>query len=193
MSETVDVKRVLGDDPLGRAILRQAELIVELRRDLNRLASETTDTLTAFSDRLEEIGSDSRVSTDSHVVTAWCWRNLGPHGQEALWSELAGWIDWLRGRYPLARKIPDCWREHPEVVEELTALWLAWQGAYAEPDPPLTAASDWHDRWLPGVLHRLEHGPFAIDCVADHRARPASVYADRPTSTAEAPASLTDV
>ena len=36
--------------------------------------------------------------------------------------------------------------------------------AYRQPDAPLTAAADWHDRWLPGLLHRLEHGAFAVDC-----------------------------
>lgn len=37
------------------------------------------------------------------------------------------------------------------------------KAAYTEPDAPLNAASDWHDRWLPGVLYRLEHGSFALD------------------------------
>ena len=58
-------------------------------------------------------------------------------------------------------------------------LWLAWQAAYTEPDPPLTAAADWHDRWLPGFLHRLQSGPFAVDCTDQHRPRPASAYATR--------------
>jgi hypothetical protein len=88
------------------------------------------------------------------------------------------WTAWLRHRYPLARKIPDCWAQHPELVEELTTLWLAWQGAFQQPDALLTAAADWHDRWLPGVLHRLEHGPFALDCSDAHRSRPEASYAD---------------
>ena len=95
----------------------------------------------------------------------------------SLWQELGDWVDWIRHRYPLARRIPDCWAEHPELVEELTALWLAWQAAYVERDAPLTAAAEWHDRWLPGVLHRLEHGPFALDCGSSHRPRPSTLYA----------------
>ena len=110
-------------------------------------------------------------------MLAWCWRDLGPLGQQELWRELSTWVGWIRARYPLARKIPECWHEHPEVVEELTALWLAWQAAYTEPDPPLTAASDWHDRWLPGVLYRLEHGSFALGCANGHTPRPVSAYA----------------
>lgn len=88
-------------------------------------------------------------------------------------------MGWLRGRYPLANKIPPCWSEHPEIVEELTALWLAWEQAYRQRDAPLTAAADWHDRWLPGVLHRLEHGPFSLDCVRGHQPRPDTSYGSR--------------
>ncbi len=97
-------------------------------------------------------------------------------------AQLESWTAWLRGRYPLARKIPSCWAEHPELIEELTALWLAWQQAYQQPNPPLTAAADWHDRWLPSLLHRLEHGPFALDCIDHHTQRPAAVYALRDES-----------
>lgn len=166
-----------GDGPLARALLHQAEAISELRRDLARLASETTDTLTSLSERLDEFEAGDRQPLGGGTVLAWCWRTLGPQGQDALWQELTGWVNWLRMRYPLARKIPDCWHEHPEIVEELTALWVAWQAAYTEPDAALTAASDWHDRWLPGVLYRLEHGPFAIDCINGHQSRPATAYA----------------
>jgi hypothetical protein len=80
--------------------------------------------------------------------------------------------------FGLARKLPNCWAEHPELVEELTALWLAWQAAYQDRDATLTAAADRHDRWLPGVLHRLERGPFAIDSAVKHSLRPASAYRD---------------
>ena len=46
-------------------------------------------------------------------------------------------------------------------------------------DAPLTGAIDWHDRWLPGFLHRLEHGPFALNCTDIHQPRPTQFYADR--------------
>lgn len=165
------------DDPMASALLAQSRAIVELRRDLGRLASETTDTLTALSERVDELNSEPSAAPRSSAMLAWCWRDLGPLGQQELWRELSTWVGWIRARYPLARKIPECWHEHPEVVEELTALWLAWQAAYTEPDPPLTAASDWHDRWLPGVLYRLEHGSFALGCANGHTPRPVSAYA----------------
>jgi hypothetical protein len=163
-------------DPLPEQLLHQAKAIAELRRDLDRLAHETTDTITAIHDQLSEFSTDEAAAR-ARGSTAWSWRDIGPQAEEELWNQLITWVRWLRSRYPLARKIPDCWQKHPEVVEELTALWLAWQAAYTDRDAILTAPIDWHDRWLPGVLHRLEHGPFALDCTNRHQKRPESTYA----------------
>lgn len=179
---------VEGDDPLARQLLRQAEAITQLRRDLDELAIETTDTVTNVLTRIEAVEEtatndpdemgDTGPGTGRGVVLGWCWRHLGPQGADALWTELTSWVAWIRSRYPLARRVPACWDAHPEAVEELTALWLAWQAAYTDRDAQLTAAADWHDRWLPGVLYRLEHGPFALDCGVTHHDRPASAYAE---------------
>jgi hypothetical protein len=168
-----------GDpEPLARQLLQQAQVIARLRADLDRLANEATDTIADVLARLEYL--EASPSNSSTTPAAWCWRDLGPHAQTELMAQLAAWTAWLRHRYPLARKIPGCWAQHPELIEELTALWLAWQGAYQQPDAPLTTAADWHDRWLPGLLQRLEHGAFALDCSESHALRPAAAYADAP-------------
>lgn len=162
------------DDPILQQLMNQAREISQLRRDLDALAHEATDGVAGLQSRVEELQSQSM--TIGRVSTSWCWRSIGPHGAQELWHQLTEWVNWIRSRYPLARKIPSCWAEHPEIVEELTALYVAWQFAYENLDAPLTAAADWHDRWLPGVLHRLEHGPFALDCTSGHRARPRNLY-----------------
>jgi hypothetical protein len=168
---------VAGDpDPVARQLLNQAQLIARLRHDLDQLAHEATDTIVGLLARFEDL--EARAGASAASPAAWCWRDLGPHAQAELMDQLDAWTAWLRHRYPLARRIPSCWYQHPELIEELTALWLAWQGAYQQPDAPLTAAADWHDRWLPGVLHRLEHGPFALDCSDTHSCRPKTSYAD---------------
>jgi hypothetical protein len=48
------------------------------------------------------------------------------------------------------------------------------------------AAAEWHDRWLPGLLHRLEHGPLALDCSNAHTPRATAAYADTPDTSANA-------
>jgi hypothetical protein len=154
-----------------------------LRSDLDQLAHDATDTIAGLLARLEDL--ETRAGAPAASPAAWCWRDLGPHAQAELMDQLDAWTAWLRHRYPLARRIPGCLAQHPEVVEELTALWLAWQGAYQQPDAPLTAAADWHDRWLPGLLHRLEHGAFALDCSQTHTARPP--YAEARVSTSPMP------
>jgi hypothetical protein len=177
---------VAGDpDPVARQLLHQAQLIARLRRELDQLAHDATDTIAGLLARLEDL--ETRAGAPAASPAAWCWRDLGPHAQAELMDQLDSWTAWLRHRYPLARRIPGCWTRHPEVVEELTALWLAWQGAYQQPDAPLTAAADWHDRWLPGLLHRLEHGAFALDCSQAHTARPPAAYAEARVATSPMP------
>ena len=166
------------NDRLARQLLTHAEAIARLRRETERLAEESTESTTNLLARVEALEDSDHTPAGLGVrVASWCWRDVGPLGEQALWKELTDWVDWIRYRYPLARRIPACWTEHPEVVEELTALWLAWQAAYVESDRVLTGAAEWHDRWLPGVLYRLEHGPFALDCDAAHHPRPAGAYA----------------
>jgi hypothetical protein len=107
-------------------------------------------------------------------VTAWCWRDIGPIGAAVLWKRLAFWVGWLRARYPVAEQLPACWWRHPELIEELTALYLAWRAAYTDPAAHLTAPADWHDRWLPGTLARVRS--WGVYCDGDHRDRPAAAY-----------------
>jgi hypothetical protein len=160
-------------DPVQRLLLTQAQAISQLRAELDELTSEFTDSTAALLQRVDDLEAGS---PSGGAPRAWCWRGLGPHAEAELWSQLHDWVPWLRERYPLAKRLPPCWHEHPELVEEITALWLAWQAAYQARNASLTAPADWHDRWLPGFLHRLEHGPFAIDCFPAHQSRPEHLY-----------------
>jgi hypothetical protein len=167
-----------GETAVGRQLLAQAQAISQLRRDVDQFRSDLADAIADTATRIESLEEAAQALPDGKRAMAWCWRYLGPQGSESLWRELNDWVGSIRSRYPLARRIPECWADHPEAVEELTALWLAWNAAYTERATPLTGAIDWHDRWLPGVLHRLEHGAFALDCDRGHQIRPASAYAD---------------
>ena len=73
-----------------------------------------------------------------------CWATLTPDETAAELAALAHWVGWLRGRYLLDhRTVPDCWDHHDDLVEELSALRIAWLHAYnggARADAPLT----WH-------------------------------------------------
>ena len=73
-----------------------------------------------------------------------CWATLTPEETLAELVLLQRWVTWLRERYHLDHRIlPDCWAEHGDLVEELSALRTAWLysfngGARAD------AALAWH-------------------------------------------------
>jgi len=108
------------------------------------------------------------------VMTGWTWSAMGPMGAENLWRRLATWVGWLRGRYPLAEALPGCWWRHPELVEEITALHLAWRAAYSDPTAALSAPIDWHAHHLPAFLARVR--TWGVHCTDAHRDRPDSLY-----------------
>jgi hypothetical protein len=172
-------------EPLARQLLQHARALAELRHDLNQLTHETTDIHADLIERLEDL---RHISPPSLTTTSWCWRSLDPECTQERLQHLREWVTWLRDRYPIAKRVPACWAEHPEVVEELTALWLAWHAAYEKVDAPLTAPAEWHDRWLPGLLSRLERGAFALLCRDGHEDRPSSAYSQAQTIRDDSPA-----
>lgn len=125
-------------------------------------------------EHLHEAGPSPEASS-----APWTWRNLPGAAAERQWLELADWVGWVRGRYPLARQIPLCWWRHPELVEELTALWLAWKDAYATKHAHLAAPADWHARWLPDFLRRVGAGGWNIACEGSHKERVSGLYDGR--------------
>jgi hypothetical protein len=84
------------------------------------------------------------------------WLDLtGDDLAEAL-ADLAAWVvGFLATNYPHAR-VRACWADHPPAIWELSTLRAEWQRVYERPHPDLPGALAWHDRWLPGVIDRLE-------------------------------------
>lgn len=81
------------------------------------------------------------------AATPVIWTAQSDDEQEHQLSLLTEWVDWLVDRYRLdQRTIPACWPQHGELIEELAALHLAWQAAYAKlavGDGPLR----WHEHF----------------------------------------------
>ena len=98
-------------------------------------------------------------------------------------GELADWIGQVYLRHSVAaRSFPDCWLWHPEVVEELAWLHLAWQSAYHPQIGTVAAAGDWHDRLRPGVVTRIRAA--AGTCSLEVHLDAAAARAAAPTSEA---------
>jgi len=65
-----------------------------------------------------------------------CWPIFeDPELEQRMLAEVTEWVDWIRWRFTLDhRTIPACWQRHGAVIEELSALYTAWQSAYTNTD-----------------------------------------------------------
>ncbi len=73
--------------------------------------------------------------------------------------DLPRWCAWMNQTYtPFAgrRPIPECWQQHPGLAAEIGTLFAAWRAAFQDAKATPDMAQNWHDRWLPGYLSRLD-------------------------------------
>lgn len=84
--------------------------------------------------RVERLESDEQVA----------WR-----------ADLSAWVGGLISTYRLSAIVPPCWPKHLALVEELTALWLAWTNAWESGMDP-SGPTNWHYS-LDLALGRIQH------------------------------------
>ena len=150
-----------------------AQDLPTMRRRLDDLAETASEVGTLRA----EVASVTQAAADTSAApvpgqppTSW-WPDLtiGENRAQAL-ECLAVWVDEvLRARHPeLYNQLGACWYQHPDILDELTALRAAWYAAYRDPGAPPAAAVEWHDRWLPGVMRRCRIAIRARGCKGRH-------------------------
>jgi hypothetical protein len=93
-------------------------------------------------DPFERGGSDPASGT-----RAIRWRDLPADLAPAEWQTLRDWVEWVTVRFDVpVSTIPNCWWKHPALVEELSALHVAWRTAYDKQDTGLGPVM-WMERW----------------------------------------------
>ena len=160
-----EYQRVLGEQRGALAALDERmdrAQVDDLAARFAKLAQLVADSLDAMSpkgpalprwDKLEGTARDLEVGR----VRKWVARVLRP-----LYLDGSRW------------ELPQCWPQHPHAVAELSWLSVYWIYIWDRPRPgPIDKAADWHDRFLPGVMARLEY--LAERCRYEH------------TSTADTP------
>ena len=157
-----------------------AELAAQVE-DLRRIVEHCQRIVTSWDARLETegIGATMMLRLEVKHLTeqlteALDKRQLAPppapwwcvdaaEGQKML-AGLRRWVEeFARKHYPAyMARLPACWANHPEAVWELSTLKAEWERVYGDEDNrDLAGALWWHERWLPGVIIRLEK---AITC-----------------------------
>ncbi len=124
-------------------------------RDSELSLPNLAETVAKISESVAELGELANAEQQD-AAGPWWWPSLLRSEAEEAWEILTSWVDdVLRERYPpdAHDKVRACWFAHPGVVDELTALYFAWKGAY-RPDAAHTAVFEWFDRALPNTLGR---------------------------------------
>jgi hypothetical protein len=187
------------DDPATLAgLAREFETLYHDVRELRGL-SQRVDDLAASLAQMAETVIAARQQHAGAPAPCWMDHAADPgrdpatsraaRDAEQILGKLAPWLGAVYLRYSDAvSAFPDCWMWHPDVIEELLWLHQAWLTAY-DPDAPVTAVGDWHDRQRPGVVARIR--AYAGMCSLDahrpgqDRATPAPI-----TPTADATAGI---
>ena len=97
------------------------------------------------------------------------WAGLDAAAAASAWAALDAWVRWLARRYGIDhRELPPCWYAHGDLLEELSALHTAHQGAY-HPAGPGTGPADWHHQ-LAATRTRLHASVARAGCrPGEHR------------------------
>lgn len=165
-------------------VSEQHDFLAERVQSLEKISDQLLDAMDAQQQRIEQLESAGPVPVSSGDAQAqapadepvayvpYCWRHVSAAEARGLWVRLREWVDWVNGRYFSSswESIRSCWFRHPAAVEELTALWAAWESAYRASDEGegfSDAALWWHEK-LHTVVHRLWDEQFA-ECKAGHQ------------------------
>jgi uncharacterized protein DUF4913 len=112
--------------------------------ELTKGLEQAFDLIAMLRGQIEAIVDELQARRASNNVTAIRWADLDADAARQTWNALYDWVTWLLDRYTV-REVPRaCWWRHGLIVEELTALWLAWQGAFGE-DTTAIAPTFWHE------------------------------------------------
>ena len=137
-----DLDAAAGDDMPER--LAQAEIDLAAQHEV---LQELVDQISALVDE----------DTGQAKAKPWCYHPPPevPEGED----ELTVWVSWFNENYDPTQKknrIPECWALHGGLAAEIATLYHSWRRAFLHPKARPDDAQQWHDRWLPGFLHRMD-------------------------------------
>lgn len=97
------------------------------------------------------------------------WHSMSPAERAVNWAELCGWVVWLYDRYELSveSRLPECWAEHPGMIEELWALMTWRKEIYNSEQPAGQAARYWHTELRAVTANAAAY--YASQCRTGHK------------------------
>jgi hypothetical protein len=136
---------------------------------LHTMMLDQQKTLAALVKHLERPSS----SPDSRDPAPWNLKDGTDEQRRKILAQLFDWIAWYNETYPGVEEqvIPPCWFRHRAVVQELVAVFVAWQAAYYGVEEPDDAPAYWHERILHPTIARFSADKAAGwgNCLSTHR------------------------
>lgn len=113
------------------------------------------------------------------------WHAMSEPEYVLAWEQLRAWTAWLIGRYRLVLedRLPACWPQHPELIEELWAL-RAWRAEAYGPEGTGQSAVYWHQALITFLSH--VSGWWAGGCRAGHTSPDTDLISERASAWAGA-------
>jgi len=107
------------------------------------------------------------------------WHSMSPHERAVNWADLCSWVTWLYDRYELSveSRLPECWAEHPGMIEELWALMVWRKEIYGSEQPAGQAARYWHTELRVVTANAASY--YASSCRTGHRKTYATAVEDQ--------------
>jgi hypothetical protein len=142
------------DEPYAETVARLVSQATGHRERLTTLEQRAD----AMDQRIERLTEDMiKALTTRKGPAVIAWHELEPNQYTAHLADLAAWMEAFLAAYPsAAASVRPCWKDHKDAVTELGLIWCESTRIYAADRPSLDEALVFHDRWLPGVLKRVQ-------------------------------------
>jgi hypothetical protein len=143
-----------SDEPYAETVARLVTQVTAHRGRLTTLEQRAD----AMDKRIERLSEDMiKALTVRKGPEVIAWHDLDPEHHAVHLADLATWLDTFLTAYPsAAASVRPCWKDHKDAVTELGLIWCEFTRIYTAERPGLDEALIFHDRWLPGVLKRVQ-------------------------------------
>jgi hypothetical protein len=142
------------DQPYGETVARLVVKVTALSGLLTTLQQRADAMDKQIKKLTEEMVKALTVRKGPAVIA---WHELDPQQYAMHLADLAAWVESFLAAYPsAAAAVRPCWKDHKDAVTELGLIWCEFTRTYATERPSLDEALIFHDRWLPGVLKRVQ-------------------------------------
>jgi len=170
-----------ADNELREADQKLGERAAALESEVQRQGRELEGAKRGFVAMNETVRrlSERAEREDAPPPPVFCWLTCSdPVVATDKLEMLESWLNAVYVRYPRGAQgkenvLPDCWRRHDWVVEELFVLMDLWLVAYAPGAQP-SARGDWHLRHRPEAVRRV--GEIADCSLSSHVHRAPADY-----------------